>query len=147
MSEATPPQDQSEPITGPVLTPLEQQVPPPLPPQPQPVYVEQSHRLNKVAAWVGIVAGSLFIVVVIFGAGFFTGKAVSDGHRGDYESRGHEMMFRPGGMPMMPMMPPGQMQRGPGNAGPFGPGGPMIVIPREPGNGPGTPGTSAPPRP
>ena len=47
--------------------------------------------------------------VVIFGAGFLTGKAVSNGHRGDYD-RGHEMMMRPGPA-MFPMGPPGGMQR------------------------------------
>ncbi|KRE26830.1 hypothetical protein ASG82_09920 [Mycobacterium sp. Soil538] len=144
MSETTPPQDQNEPATGPVLTPPPTyQEPPPVPPQP--VYVEQSSRLNKAAAWVGIVAGSLFVVVVIFGAGFLTGKAVSNGHRGDYD-RGHEMMMRPGPA-MFPMGPPGGMQRGPAFPGPFGPGGQIIEIPRPPGGAPTAPDTPAPSRP
>ncbi|KMO71548.1 hypothetical protein BST22_11715 [Mycolicibacterium chubuense] len=149
MSEPTPPphdqtpHDQTEPATGPVLTPpAAYQGPPPVPPQP--VYVERSSRLNKAAAWVGIVAGSLFIVVVIFGAGFLTGKAVSNGHRGDYD-RGHEMMMRPGPA-MFPMGPPGGMQRGPSFPGPFGPG-QIIEIPRPPGGAPSAPDTPAPARP
>jgi len=105
------------------------------------VYVERSSRLTKVAAWVGIVAGSLFVVVVIFGAGFFTGKSVGN-HR-DSE-RGHEMMMRPG-TAMFPMAPPGGFQRGPSFPGPFGPG-QIIEIPR-PGEAPSGPDTQAPPRP
>ncbi|TRW89255.1 hypothetical protein FK535_00245 [Mycolicibacterium sp. 018/SC-01/001] len=114
---------------------------PPLPPQPQTVYVERSSRLTKVAAWVGIVAGSLFVVVVIFGAGFFTGKAVGN-HR-DHD-RGHEMMMRPGPA-MFPIGPPGGFQRGPDFPGPFGPG-QIIEIPRPPGSGPSSPDTPTPPR-
>ncbi len=147
MSEPTPPPEQSEPATGPVLTPQAQGPqapvgPPPLPPQP--VHTERSNKLNKVAAWVGIVAGSVFIVVVIFGAGFLTGRQTGDWHRGGYD-RGHEMM-RPGTV-MFPMGPPGGFQRGPEVPGPFGPGGPVIEIPRQPGGGPGGPSTTAPSRP
>ena len=63
MSESTPPPESSEPATGPVLTPS----PPPPAPQP-PVYhaappqyapAPDNNRLNKAAAWVGIVAGSV----------------------------------------------------------------------------------------
>jgi hypothetical protein len=145
MSEPTPPpHDQTEPATGPVMTPPTYREPPPVPSQP--VYVERrdSSRLNKAAAWVGIVAGSLFIVVVIFGAGFLTGKAVSNGHRGDYD-RGHEMMMRPG-TAMFPTGPPGGTQRGPTFSGPFGPG-QIIEIPRPPGGAPTAPDTPAPSRP
>jgi hypothetical protein len=141
-SPSSPPPDQNEPATGPVFGP-----PPGYAEQPttygppQTVYVERSSRLTKVAAWVGIVAGSLFIVVVIFGAGFFTGKAV--GHHRDAD-RGHEMMMRPGAS-MFPMGPPGGFQRGPSFSGPFGPG-QIIEIPR-PGEAPGAPDTPTPPRP
>ena len=139
----TPP-DASEPVTGPVLTP---------PPAPQPalavgappVYPQESSRLNRAAAWVGIVAGTLFIVVVIFGTGFFLGKEVSDGPRGHHRG-GHEMVLRPGpGMP--PMGPRGEFERRPGFAGPFGPGGPMIEIPRPPGEPRGSDTTTSPARP
>ncbi|MGD9619055.1 MAG: hypothetical protein AB7G47_03240 [Mycolicibacterium sp.] len=118
--------------TGPVLAP---------PPVGPPIgYVGEPSRLNKAAAWVGIVAGSLFIVAVIFGTGFFLGKQVGDGARGHHH-RGHELMLRPG--PAMPPMGP----RSPGFAGPFGPGGPVIEVPRSPGGagGPDTP--TAPGRP
>ncbi len=119
MSEATSPPEKSEPATAPV--------PPPPPPGvglptagPAPVYVEQSSRLTKAAAWVGIVAGSLFIVVVIFGAGFFVGQHVDNGP-GGHDRNGHEMVQRPGpGMP--PMGPHGECERPTGFAGPFGPG-------------------------
>ena len=150
MSEPTVPSDQptdaSEPATGPVLTR------PPAPEAdlapgwaPQPVHVQESSRLNKAAAWVGIVAGTLFIVVVIFGTGFFLGKQVGDGPRGHHRG-GHEMMQRPG-----PAMPPmgqrGEFEHRPGFPGPFGPGGAVIEIPRSPG-GPGGPDASPkPPRP
>ncbi|MCH9667261.1 MAG: hypothetical protein K0U76_01055 [Actinomycetia bacterium] len=152
MSESASPSEKSsqspEPATGPVLTP------PPASPQPAfapvgppPVYVRESSRLNKAAAWVGIVAGSLFIVAVIFGSGFYLGKEVGDddgeGPRGHHRG-GHDMMMRPG--QGMPPMGPREFERRPGFAGPFGPGGPIIEIPRPP-EGSGGPATTAPPRP
>lgn len=149
MSEptATPEQapDNSEPATGPVLTPppVAAQAYQPIGP-PQPVYVQESSRLSKVAAWVGIVAGSLFIVVVIFGTGFVIGKQVGDGPRGHHRG-GHETGRQPG-PPMPPMGPRGDFERRPGFAGPFGPGGAIIEIPRPPGgSGPDAP--AGPPRP
>lgn len=127
--------------------------PPPAPPTaadpatPPPVYVQESNRLTKVAAWVGIVAGSVIVVAVIFGTGFFVGKEVGEGSRG--HDRGNHMLLRPG-MPMFPMAPRGDFERGPGFPGPFGPGGPMIEMPRSPGGQGGSGGsetTTAPPRP
>ncbi|MBX7448457.1 hypothetical protein GR927_10685 [Mycolicibacterium sp. 3033] len=140
-SPSSPPPEENDPATGPVFPPPGYNAPPTgyaqpsstQPGPPQTVYVERSGRLNKVAAWVGIVAGSLFIVVVIFGAGFFTGKSVGN-HR-DHDGRGHELMMRPG-TAMFPMGPPGGMQRGPAFPGPFGPG-QIIEIPRPPGGAPG----------
>ena len=153
MSDPTPPEN-SEPATGPVLTPppVQQTTPPqaPYPAEPpQTIYVQESSRLNKAAAWVGIVAGSVFIVAIIFGTGFFLGAhAGGDGPRGHH--RGWEMMQRPGGPAMFPMGPRGEFERGPGFSGPFGPGGPMMEPPRPPA-GPSAPGgsdtTTAPPRP
>lgn len=144
MSEATSPPEPSEPATGPVLTPP----PPPgvgLPPAgPAPVYVEQSSRLTKAAAWVGIVAGSLFIVVVIFGTGFVVGKQVGDGPRGHHRG-GHEMGSR-SGPAMPPMGPRGEFERRPGFHGPFGPGGPIIEFPRSPGGPGGSDTPAGPPR-
>ncbi len=88
----------------------------------------------------GIVAGSVIIVAVIFGTGFFVGKEVGEGPRCD---AGHHMMLRPAA-PMFPMGPRGDVQRGPGFPGPFGPGGPVIEIPGPGGQGdspsPGRPG-------
>lgn len=57
------------------------------------------------AAWVGIVAGVLLIVVVIFGSGFFLGKQVGRSHdRGD---RQHSMFDE-----MKPIEPPfGRFER------------------------------------
>ena len=64
--------------------------PPPAPPAyiaPQP---SGQSRLTQVAAWVGIVAGSVFIVAVIFGTGFMVGK-----HSGDRGFDRHEaVMFK-----------------------------------------------------
>ncbi|MGE2736549.1 hypothetical protein [Mycolicibacterium vaccae] len=104
MSETTPPPQQPEPVTTPIYTP----------PAPQPpVNVEQQPgRLNKVAAWVGIVAGIVFIVAVIFGAGVFVGKNVDDGprhHRGGPPPMNHHGQPMP---PMGPMGPGGGFNRG-----------------------------------
>lgn len=149
MSESTPPEN-TDPATGPVLTPpAAAELPPrPLPPPPvapQPVYAQESSRLNKAAAWIGIVAGSLFIAVVIFGTGFFVGKHVGNDSRGYHHGHhGPGMVFRPAG-PMFPMgPPPAGFERGPGFPGPF-PGGPVIDLrpPTEPG-GPTGPGGANP---
>ncbi|MDG4665150.1 hypothetical protein [Mycobacterium sp. 236(2023)] len=134
----------SEPATGPVLTPPPAAHTPPPPVAPQVVYVPQPpSRLNKIAVWVGIVAGSVFTVAVIFGTGFVVGKNVGDdGPR--FHHRGSEMMLRPGPA-MFPMgPPPGGLERGPGFAGPFGPGGPMIEVPRPPGPPAQAPASPAP---
>lgn len=144
MSDPTPPPESSEPVTGPVTTPPSAPPSSATPANPQPVYVQESNRLNKVAAWVGIVAGSVIVVAVIFGTGFFVGKEVGEGSRGD--NRGHHMMVGPG-MPMFPMAPRGEFERGPGSPGPFGPGGPMIEMPRSPGGPGGSETTTAPSRP
>ncbi len=99
-------------------------------PIPQPVYAHRPpSRLNKAAAWVGIVAGSVFIVAVIFGFGVVVGKSLDGGprhqHHGGYGVAGHA------GPPMSPMGPRGGFDRGPGFPGPFGSGGPALKIPRE----------------
>ncbi len=88
----------------------------------------------------GVVAGSVIIVAVIFGTGFFVGKEVGQESRAD---GGHHMVMRPAG-PMLPMH--GGFERGPGFPGPFGPGGPMIEIPGQ-GGQPGQGGSPAAPRP
>ncbi|WP_460353565.1 hypothetical protein [Mycobacterium sp. ZZG] len=148
MNEVTPPPGEPEPVTGPVSTPPRAQ--PPVPPvPPQPAYVQPPPgqpppgRLTKAALWVGIAAGAVFIVAVIFFSGVFVGKNLDGGPR--YHHRGSDMVGRPGPA-MFPMGPHGGFDRGPGNGGPFGSGGPVIDVPRQPG-GPGAPTTAAPPRP
>ena len=142
MSDVTPERpDQSEPVTGPVMTAPPAAAVPPWPPAAPPAYVQpQPSKLNKAAAWVGIVAGSLFVVVVIFGAGVLVGKGLDGGGPGPH--RGPMMVHGgPAGFPMGP--PRGGFDRGPDFAGPFGPGGPMIDAPRSPNQ----PAPTAQPRP
>lgn len=78
----------------------------------------RTKRLFQAAAWVAIVAGTLFIVATVFLAGFFMGR--HSGHHWHGHGGGHHSMQRAfGGAPMMaPGMGPGQM--GPGRqAGPM----------------------------
>jgi hypothetical protein len=132
MSETPTPS--SEPVTTPVAAP---------PAAPLAVRDEPRHsKLTAVAAWVGIVAGVVFTVAVIFFSGFILG-AHSGGHhgaggpKGDHGDHGFAV-FRGGPPPMFPMGPGGEFERpGPG----FGP------PPAQPG-GPQAPGsTTSPPRP
>jgi hypothetical protein len=128
MSETTP---SSEPATGPVAT---AEPPPAAPP---PVYAEPRRhgRLTAVAAWVGIVAGVVFIVAVIFFSGFILG-AHSGGHHGGGHGdrhRGFAMFHKGGPPPMFPMGPRGEFQ---------GPG-PSFQVP----SSPNAPSTTAPSRP
>jgi hypothetical protein len=121
----------SEPATGPVTT----TTPPPAEPPP-PVYAEppRRNRLPAVAAWVGIVAGVVFIVAVIFFSGFFLG-AHSGGHRGGWGhgDRDRDFAIIHKGPPMFPMGPRGEFERpGPGFQPPFGPGGPNFQGPSQP---------------
>ncbi|MCV7368224.1 hypothetical protein CRI77_05980 [Mycolicibacterium duvalii] len=135
MNETTPPQNQPEPATEPVPAP---------PAEPRTVYVAQPpHRLNKAALWVGIAAGSVFILAAIFGAGVFVGKNIDGGPR--YLHNGPGVVGHHG--PMAPMPPMGQ-RGGPGAGmpGPFGPGGPTGQAPNQPG-GAAEPTTTATPRP
>ena len=116
----------------------------------RPVYVEHEHRrsrLTAVAAWVGIVAGVVFIVAVIFFSGFVLGAHAGGdrGHRGGGD-REFGVMHRGGPPPMFPMGPMGPGPRGgferPGPG--FGPGGGAGEEPPAP---PQPPTTSAPSRP
>jgi len=90
--------------------------PPPGPgPQPMPPPAKPS-RLNKVAAWVGIVAGSLVIVAVLFGSGFYFGRETAPAPAPDRSAAGTEQG------PMIMPMPRGQFERpGPGIVIPNGP--------------------------
>lgn len=122
-------------------------------PQPAPV-VHKPGRLNQVAAWVGIAAGAVVIVAVIFGTGFMLGAhSGRHGGGGGYDrDRGGAMEHRDG-PPMWgrgPMMRPGPafvfpgpgfQGGGPGgqagSSGPGGPGGsgqgPAAIPPSQPG--------------
>lgn len=73
---------------------------------------DRSNRVNQVLAWVGIVAGVVFVVAVVFFSGFFIGKS-SSGHYW-----GHHPYYQYG------QMGPGQMM-GPGQLGPGGMMGPQ----------------------
>jgi hypothetical protein len=136
MSEPT---SSSEPATGPVATAAP---PPEAPPAARPGSAEppRRSRLTAVAAWVGIVAGVVFIVAVIFFSGFFLG-AHSGGHRGwHHGDRNRDFAIIHQGPPMFPMGPRGEFDRpGPGMQPPFGPGGPNFG-PQQPGG----PTTTAP---
>jgi hypothetical protein len=127
--------------TGPVSA--QTVTPPPTPPPPgPPAYVApqqpaKQNRLNQVAAWVGIVAGSVFVVAVIFGTGFMVGT-----HAGDRGFDRHEaVMFKQRAEPPFPMGPMGQFERGP-----FIFRGPDFQPP-QPSQQPGAPTTTAPARP
>jgi hypothetical protein len=88
-------------------------------------------RLSQVFAWVGVIAGVVFVVAVIFFSGFFLGWSSGDDDYGWH--RGHGGWHRGyGGWPpdTCPMMGPGGMtgpggMMGPGGMGPGGPMGPQ----------------------
>ncbi|MGV0809498.1 hypothetical protein [Mycolicibacterium setense] len=144
----TPPDPATEPVAAPepVAAAPATVVAPPAENKPS--------RLMQALAWVGIAAGVVFIVAVVFGTGFFLGAhAGGDGHHHRGHDRGGMMMFHRGGPDGGPgrMGPPhGMMPGGPGGPGSFGPAGPGWGP--GPGNGPGngperpeTPTTPAPP--
>jgi hypothetical protein len=102
--------------------------PPPLAPA-EVVHVHRTPRVFQFAAWVAIVAGIVFIVAVIFFAGFGLGKHSGGGHHHGHHMH-HAMMMHPHG------------HGGPGGPGGGGPlaipqGAPSSVGPSA---GPGGPG-------
>ncbi|WNG87178.1 hypothetical protein C6A87_025955 [Mycobacterium sp. ITM-2016-00317] len=106
-------------------------------PIPRPAYEHRPpSRLTKAAAWVGIAAGSVFIVAVVFGSGVVVGKSLGDGPRHPHHGYGVAGHSAP---PMSPMGPRGGFDRAPGFPGPFGSGGPALKIPREGGTPSPTP--------
>ncbi len=123
-------------------------VPPPQPPphQPPPYGAQnRSNRVTQVAAWIGIVAGSLVIVAVIFLLGFVIGQSSGgdddrDWHRGDRPFH-HGESWGPGmyGGPGMP----GGMK--PGMHGGMMPGMQGGMMPMPGGMMPGMQTPSAPP--
>ena len=73
------------------------------------------NRLHQALAWVGIIAGGLFIVGVVFASGLYAGMA-ADGHRGWFRPA---PAAGPGGSMECPMMRQGGM---PAPGGMMGPG-------------------------
>lgn len=137
MADMTDSTEPSTATTGPVPAPTETAPPPPAAVASPPPHKQS--RLNQVAAWVGIVAGSVFIVAVIFGTGFVLGA-----HSGDRGFNRHEaVMFKQHpGPPPFPMGPMGEFERGPFIfRGPNFPPGPP------PAEAPGAPSTPTPARP
>lgn len=89
---------------------------PPVGPGPQQVPQDKPSRLNKVAAVVSIVAGSVVIIVVLFGSGFYFGRATAPQAVAPSTSGAGQ------GGPMIFPMPRGQFERpGPGIVVPNGP--------------------------
>jgi hypothetical protein len=105
------------------------------PPAAEPARPSKQNRVTQAAAWVGILAGVVFIVAVIFGTGFMLGAHSGHGGRGGHGGfdRHHGMMFHRDGPPMGPW---GQFER----PGPGGPG-------SQPPQSPQPPTTTAPARP
>jgi len=90
----------------------------PAAPEPAP---RRPSRVTTAAAWVGIVAGIVFIVSTVFFSGFILGKASGHHHRAGQHCphshlHGGPMMghMGPGG----PMLPPGPGMRPPRQDGP-----------------------------
>jgi hypothetical protein len=108
------------------------------------VVAPKPNRLYQAAAWVAIVAGTLFIVGAVFCTGFVLGRhSDGSGYPGYHRHGWSGMMMRPGGSmgQMGPMMHPGDSDENQTSGGqhqgtPGGPG------PSAPGQGPGGPGQS-----
>ena len=92
-------------------------------------------RLYQVLAWVGIIAGVLFIVAVIFFSGFVAGRA-ADGYHGWHRGYQGGQMGPDESMDDCPMMRPGGVgpggMMGPGGVGPGGMMGPGHPTPMPP---------------
>lgn len=130
----------SEPATAPVAAAPQHDV--------TPVREEaRRSRLGAAAAWVGIAAGVVFIVAVIFFSGFVLGAHSGGHHRGGFlggHDRGTAIFHR--GPP--PMGPRAEFERPP-FGGPGMPGGPRFQPPQSPQSpqSPEAPTTTAPARP
>jgi hypothetical protein len=129
--------------TGPISAQTVAPAPPSPPPSPVvPAQPHRPNRLNQAAAWVGIVAGAVFIVAVVFGTGFMLGKHSGGPH---FDRDREAVVFKHRGpVPMGPMGPMGQFERGPFVMPPPG------LAPQQPPQSPQSPGaptTTAPARP
>lgn len=89
---------------------------------PPPPYEDGPNRLTQTAAWVGIVAGAVFVVTVIFFSGFITARYHSGDGYGSGCYHGGPGMMDPGTIGPGGMMGPGGAY-GPGPM--MGPGGLM----------------------
>ncbi|OBG18617.1 hypothetical protein A5765_04200 [Mycolicibacterium celeriflavum] len=135
-------QTPSEPGTEPVVT-----APPHDPVAPTGREESRRSRLGAVAAWVGIVAGVVFVVAVIFFSGFIIGTHSGGHHRGGHHG-GHDRdaaIFHRGPPPGFPMGPRAEFERPP-FGGPGGADGPRFQPPQQP-QSPEAPTTTAPARP
>ena len=77
---------------------------------------DRPNRLNQILAWVGIVAGVVFIVSVIFFSGFFIGRNSDGNFRRGYHQPG---LIGPSQTGPYGQMWPGMMGPG-GMMGPYG---------------------------
>jgi hypothetical protein len=100
----------------------------------EPLRESRPNRLNQALAWVGIVAGGLFIVAAIFFAGFFLSWWSTGGNGHDH--MGPSKMaccseMKPGEQMMKPdeHMKPGAIQMTPGEMMPGGMMGPAVHSP------------------
>ena len=79
------------------------------------VVAAKPNRLYQVAAWIAIVAGTLFIVGAVFCTGLLLGRhGEGSGCFGHHRHGGPGMMMQPGGPmgPMGPMQHPGDVDQG-----------------------------------
>jgi hypothetical protein len=92
--------------------------------------LSRAHQMHSVLAWVGIVAGVVFVVAVVFFSGFFIGRSSGGNFRLDRDRDG--------------TVYPGTMY--PGQSGPYGPMGPGMMGPGGTWGpyGPWTPGQPSP---
>lgn len=138
-TSASSPDPKAEPTTEPVHTTPAATPPPAY--AAAPVKERRRPSVTTVAAWVGIVAGVVFIVAVVFFSGFVLGRSSGGDHHRD-RGPGQGMMYhRDGPQPgMFPMGPRGQFEH---PVMPFGPGMQRGGQPGEP----ASPSTTAPARP
>jgi hypothetical protein len=55
----------------------------------------EAHRLYRALAWVGIAAGSLFIVATVFFSGYILGQHTGGGFHGGPHGGPHRVMLKP----------------------------------------------------
>jgi hypothetical protein len=131
-SESTtePPQASSEPRTEPTEVTNEPPAepapastigtqPPSAKPPKRLQWLSSPNRLNRVAALVAIVAGSVFVAAVIFGTGVLVG-AHSGGYREAFERSGHERSESAMVESKRSGLPAGEIWLVPGGGGPSG---------------------------